>query len=308
MRHIILSIALITSLLFGTASAQEVLRTPIQKANPGYVHRLHIPSSELRSDWVIDVWTPEGYDADSTKRYPVIYMHDGQNLYDPETTWNHQAWEMDSVTSALIDRGVIQAPIIVGIHSRSETRIGDLMPQKAAQDANYSKADLEGFAGSVEIRGDAYLRYIVELVKPTIDYNYRTLRDAANTTVMGSSMGGLMSIYALCEYPDVFGNAICMSTHWVGMPDKPEAFAMAMYEYLHKNLPTDGKHRLYFDHGTETIDSYYGPWEELMLALIRSYGYKPGQTLMNYIDYGAAHNEEAWAARVAIPLTFILGK
>lgn len=281
---------------------------PIQQASSGSIDRQYVYSPQLGENWTIDVWLPDSYASDPNTRYPVIYMHDGQNLFDAETTWNHQAWEMDSVTGSLIANGLIQPPIIVGIHSHADTRKGDLMPQKAVADARITQAQLDSLMGGIPIRGDAYARFIVETLKPQIDSIYHTLPDAPNTTVMGSSMGGLISIYAMSEYPEVFGNAICMSTHWIGNPDHAATFANAMYHYLDKNLPRDGKHKLYLDHGTETLDSLYGPWEEMMIGLIKTCGYDTPETLQTYIDQGGAHTETSWAARVDRPLRFILGK
>ncbi len=284
---------------------------PEQTAEWGKITRLIVPSDEMQEDIVVDVLLPEGYDLDKTKRYPVIYMHDGQNLYDAKTTWNHQAWEMDLVTGALVEAKEIETPIIVGVHSSSETRVADLMPIKAVQGIG-----LEGTLDAVKLhgrkpRGDAYAAFLAKTLKPTIDKKFRTLPEMENTTVMGSSMGGLMSIYALCEYPDVFGNAICMSTHWTGAPEVQNEFAEGMYRYIDGTLPTAGKrgektHRLYFDHGTATIDAAYGPYETKILEMIRRKGYGPG-TLKNMVAKGAPHEERAWSARVSIPLRFLLG-
>lgn len=301
-----LTIALTLSAANDTAPTTP--RPAIQHPDAGSIDRLYIPSPQLGEEWTVDVWIPEGYASDATHKYPVIYMHDGQNLFDANTTWNHQAWEMDSVTSSLIASGAIEAPIIVSIHSHADTRKGDLMPQKAAESSSFSPQQRDSLLGGIPIRGDAYARFIVETLKPDIDSLYRTLPDRNNTTVMGSSMGGLMSIYAMSEYPDVFGNAICMSTHWIGNPDNAEPFACAMYRYLDRNLPRDGQHKLYLDHGTETLDSLYGPWEEMMITLVKTCGYNTPETLQTYIAPGAAHTETSWAARVDRPLRFIFGK
>lgn len=310
MKHVILS-AIIASMSALTAYAADAAPSPtplIQHPDHGTIDRHYVYSPELQQQWTIDVWLPEGYATEEGVRHPVIYMHDGQNLFDPATTWNHQAWEMDSVTSSLISRGLIEAPVIVGIHSIADTRVADLVPQKALEESGASPEYIASFMRGAPVRGDAYVRFIAETLKPHIDSLYRTLPDTPNTTVMGSSMGGLMSIYAMSEYPDTFGNAICMSTHWVGNPENPEVFAKAMYNYLDKKLPGDGKHKLYLDHGTATVDSLYGPWEEMMIGLVKTHGYHTPETLQTYIAEGAAHTETAWAARVDRPLLFILGK
>ena len=278
---------------------------PVQTAEYGRIDRTYIYSPQMGDTITVDTWVPDGYDK-STERYPVIYMHDGQNLFDANTTWNHQAWEMDRAMGRLIAADSISPAIIVGIHSFQDTRVADLMPRKAVSgtplEATLDMVKLKGR----RVRGDEYASFIVETLKPAIDSTYRTLPDAPNTTVMGSSMGGLMSIYALCEYPRVFGNALCLSTHWVGSPDVADQFSDAMYRYIDAKVPAEG-HRLYFDHGDATIDAYYGPHEERILALLRHKGYGHDRLKSLYAP-GAAHCEDAWAARVHIPLIFLLGK
>lgn len=297
----------------GSAVMASEVQPPVQNPDCGRIERMNVVSPQMGETIIIDTWLPEEYDEMKDQRFPVIYMHDGQNLYDSNTTWNHQSWEMDSVMCSLISENLIEPAIIVGVHSSPQKRVADLMPQKAvsgtALEETLEQVKLKGR----EPRGDAYAAFLVETLKPEIDKKYRTLTDMKNTSVMGSSMGGLMSIYALCEYPEVFGNALCLSTHWIGSPAVAKQFADAMYEYIDKNLPQGEAvdspkcHRLYFDHGTETIDAYYAPAETRILKLIKSKGYGPG-TLLNMVDPGAPHEENAWAARVAIPLRYLLGK
>lgn len=283
--------------------------TPVQNADCGKIERMRIYSPQLNDTITIDTWLPEDYGLNADERYPVVYMHDGQNLFDDSTTWNHQSWEIDRAMCSLMNSGKINPAIIVGVHSSAETRVADLMPQKAVVgtplESVLEDVKLKGMAP----RGDAYAAFLVETLKPVIDETFSTKPDMRHTTVMGSSMGGLMSIYALCEYPEIFGNAICMSTHWIGSPSVAKEFEDAMYNYIEAKLPTPENHRLYFDHGTKTIDSGYGPAEDRILEMINSKGYSiGGRTLLNLVDYGAAHEERAWAARVNIPLIFILGQ
>lgn len=295
---------------------EDAGKSPLQVASAGHIDRHYIYSPEMGDTITVDVWTPEGYPAADGHRYPVIYMHDGQNLFDASTTWNHQSWEMDSVTSALVASGEIEAPVIVGVHSVAATRIGDLMPEKAK---DYIKgtpdSTLRRFLEETPIRGNAYAAFLVKTLRPAMDSVYRLTANADSTFVMGSSMGGLMSIYTMSEYPDVFGAAGCLSTHWVGTLDGDPAFPDAMYDYLAEKMPRDGRHRIYFDHGTTSIDSLYGPSNERMVALAQSLGYSltpsPGSSrpsLDNFVDEGAGHEERYWAARVARPLRFLLGK
>lgn len=282
----------------------------LQNASSGSIDRLYVYSPELGDTVTVDVWLPDGYGADSDRRYPVIYMHDGQNLFDAATTWNRQSWDMDSVTGTLIAQGNIEAPVIVGIHSVAESRIGDLMPENAI---SYLKDDsdtlMTAFSSlsSRPVRGNAYARFVATTLKQGIDTLYRTMPDRAHTSVMGSSMGGLMTLYAICEYPDVFGSAACLSTHWVGVTDGNPAFAEAMESYTAAKLPDAATHRLYLDRGTATIDSLYGPAQTRIIRLVRSRGYEMGVNLDTLTAQGAPHEERAWNARVSRPLTFLLG-
>ena len=300
----------------GDASAAYGNLPALQEASSGNIDRHYIYSPEMGDTITVDVWTPKGYPADDGHLYPVIYMHDGQNLFDASTTWNCQSWEMDSVTSALIDAGKIEAPVIVGVHSVSKTRKSDLMPENAIK---YIKgtpgATLRQFLEETPVRGNAYAAFLANTLRPAMDARYRLTADVDSTFLMGSSMGGLMSIYAMSEYPSVFGAAACLSTHWVGTTDGDPTFSAAMYDYLAENMPRDGRHRLYLDHGTTSLDSLYGPSNQRVVELMESMGYSLDSgsdgsrpTLDNYIDEGAGHEERFWAARVERPLIFLLGK
>lgn len=294
--------------LIASGGVSAVEKAPLQKASAGKVERHYVYSPELRDTVTVDVWLPQGYNQEGTP-YPVIYMHDGQNLFDATTSWNHQSWEMDSVTGALVDRGEIEAPVIVGVHSVAETRVADLMPEKALGYMQpVDKSVMSDLLRGNEVRGDRYAAFLVKTLKPEMDSIYNLTNEVAQTSLMGSSMGGLMSVYAMCEYPDVFGQAACLSTHWVGTLDGNPAFPEGMREYLRDRLPRDGKHRLYLDHGTVTIDSLYGVWEDQMINLAESAGYREGVTLETYVAEGAGHEERFWMVRVERPLRFLLGR
>ncbi len=170
---------------------------------------------------------------------------------------------------------------------------------------------------------DAYVRFLATELKPFIDAHYKTRPGRDDTFVMGSSMGGLISLYALSSFPEVFGAAGCLSTHWVittnyaafpaqfapaasGDP-RVEQMAAAYRDWLRGHLPAAGKHRLYFDHGTQGLDRLYGPLQQKVDVLLAAKGYRPGIDWMTRVFAGAPHDESAWRERLAIPLTFLLG-
>lgn len=286
----------------------------LQAASAGKIDRHYIYSPQLQERVTVDVWLPGGYDPSREKGYPVVYMHDGQNLFDASTSWNNQSWEMDSVTDRLIGDGEIEPAVIVGVHSVAATRKGDLMPEKALEYiTSLPDSSLKEFLDRKSVRGDAYAAFLVETLKPAMDSLYRLSPDLCHTSLMGSSMGGLMSVYAMSEYPEVFGSAACLSTHWVGTLDCNPAFPSAMLGYLADHLPRDGRHRLYLDHGTTSLDSLYGPWEEKVISLVDSLGYNPGAVCCgrprfeSYVAQGAGHEERYWRDRVEKPLRFLLG-
>ncbi len=212
------------------------------------------------------IWLPTEYLTQTNTRFPVTYMHDGQMLFDSSWTWNHQEWGMDE----LIAKSQYKS-IVVGIFNDGKNRSGDYFPEKPWKSMSKESQDsiirhrggFESIFGDVGLNSDEYLKFLVYELKPYIDKNYRTKKEARNTVIGGASMGGLISWYALCEYPNVFGNAICLSTHWPGSaPLTYEAAPLAFENYLKEKLPRDGQHRLFFARGTGYLDSFYAPFQK----------------------------------------------
>ncbi len=299
-----LALCFIPILIVKMKNEDIVVKPSALLVSSGDLWHVDLFSPEMNETIKVDIWTPKGYTIN--KDYPVVYMHDGQNLFDALSTWNHQAWEIDSVAGMLMNDSVVTPAIIVGVYSTDTTRLGDLMPEKPLQ---YLKNDtIKNFIDKMcrgRYRADEYLAFIVNTLSPVIDRNFSTDTSLVSTSIMGSSMGGLISIYALCEYPQVFGSAACLSTHWTGALGGNDDFPNAMHRYLAEKLPQDTIHRLYMDNGDCPYDSVYTPYFEEMVALADSLGYKD-RRLKSAIYKGHAHNESSWAKRVAIPLTFLL--
>lgn len=264
----------------------------------GSLQRLRIVS-EFIEDRPVDVWLPEGYSAD--KSYAVLYMHDGQMLFDANTTWNKQEWKVDEWATQLMAEGKTQEFIVVGIHNISGIRWFDLFPQKAVDYLNeedYSYQDLNG---------DNYLRFLIKELKPIIDNEYAVKTDREHTFVAGSSMGGLMSMYVLSEYPEIFKGAACISTHWVGAaPEDNNPFPEAIFSYMEASFPTAGEHLVYFDYGNQTLDRYYPQYAPRVDAILKAKGYTEADS-KNLFFEGTNHSENAWNQRLNAPLEFLLG-
>ena len=248
----------------------------------------------------VDVWLPPGYEYESDRRHAVLYMHDGQNLFDDSISYGSLSWGIEQAMTHLLEEGRIRSTIVAGIWN-SGIRWREYMPQKPYESSafNRHRKDFHKTTGGPSI-SDLYLKFLVEELKPFIDGQYNTLPDPANTFVMGSSMGGLISLYAISEYPHIFGGAGCISTHWpIG--------GMALVDKMARSLPDPVSHRLYFDFGTETLDRIYEPFQHRMDDHLRQAGYIEGQNWVTRKFEGAEHSEHSWRERVEIPLSFLLG-
>jgi len=143
-------------------------------------------------------------------------------------------------------------------------------------------------------------------LKPHIDSTFSTKKDQANTFIAGSSMGGLISFYAICEYPDVFGGAACMSSHWPGIMTANDNIPQAFNSYLKSHMPSPKVHKIYYDYGTETLDHLYKPYQELIDKTMKAGGYSSANWVTREFK-GENHSERAWQRRLWIPLEFLLG-
>lgn len=248
----------------------------------------------------VDVWCPPAAAAGSALRYPVIYMHDGQNLFDPASSFIGVDWGVIEAMTGLMQTGGHPGAIVVGIWN-SPQRWRDYMPAKPLHlpEGRGLLAAFSEQAGG-EPLSDSYLRFIVEELKPFIDAIYPTRPDRPSTFVMGSSMGALISLYALAEHPDLFGGAGCLSTHWpIG--------EQILLKYFAISLPKPSSNKLYFDYGTEDLDRDYETYQIQMDGFLQNIGYRSGRDWLTLKFQGAGHSERAWRARLQIPLAFLLG-
>lgn len=281
----------------------------VPKVESGRVERLERFPSRFVDARNVDVWLPAGYDGNAkNKRYKVLYMHDGQMLYDAATTWNKQEWQVDEVLGKLIRDGKVPDTIVVGVWNNDKLRHPEYFPQKALDfmPAEARRNITEKALGG-KPRADDYLRFLVQELKPAIDRKYATLAGRDDTAIMGSSMGGLISMYAISEYPDVFGAAGCLSTHWIGVFDQNAVMPLGFMQYMQSRLPDPKTHRIYMDHGDQGIDKHYGVHQAIADIVVRERGYDDKNFLSKAYP-GTDHSEKAWAARLATPLQFLLTK
>jgi predicted alpha/beta superfamily hydrolase len=228
-------------------------------------------------------------------------MHDGQNLFDPQTSFLGVDWGIDEAMRRLTAAQRARAAIIVGIWNTPQ-RSQEYMPQRPFEMSSRARRG-QWQLGRAAVRkpiSDRYLKFLLTEVKPFIDEHYRTLADRENTFMMGSSMGGLISLYAVCEYPQVVAGAGCLSPHW-------PARGGIVVDYLEKGLPEAGMHKLYFDYGTRTVDALYEPYQKEVDKVMRAKGYTQGEDWLTLKFEGAEHSERAWRERVHLSLEFLLG-
>lgn len=299
----------------------EIITSDVPSSEYGTITRMSVKSGSLEGNVIIDVWTPSEYNISYDKRYPVIYAHDGQNLFDGAFSFAGVPWALDRACSQLASDDDFSMPIIVGINNRGSEglRPSDYFPENALQ---YIPPQLKDKTAIFQTCNDIFFgneeaAFVATELKPLIDSLYNTASGMSATFAMGSSMGALASMYLLCEYHGIFGGAACMSTHWIGSLDLNPDFSMnddeicanAILEYLSNNIPTDGIHRLYLDQGTEGWDAGYWKYEVMTREIVRDRGYTEDTGRLYTCDAeGAGHNEWFWQQRVKIPLKFLLSK
>ncbi|NPU89287.1 MAG: esterase [Fervidobacterium sp.] len=241
-------------------------------------------SPELGNKRDIIIYLPPDYET-SNERYPVLYMHDGQNIFDASTSFSGVEWGADETAEDLIKKGLIRPIIIVGIYNTGAERMNEYSPWV---DSNYGGG-----------KGDSYAKFIVNTLKPYIDENFRTLSDRENTAIMGSSMGGLISLYIGFEYNDVFSKVGAMSPSvWFAN--------RRLIDYI-KSAEAKAFTMIYVDMGTaegSNPEAHLNDARELYKVLIT----KENLDVMYVEDRGAPHSESAWARRLPEALLYFFGK
>ncbi len=270
---------------------------------------------DFRSDFVADrnvhIWLPEQYHsmASQGQEFAVVYMHDGQMLFDEATTWNKKEWGVDEISQKLITNKDVRPFIVVGIDNGGDAlRYPEYMPQTPYTSLTEEQQQHITDAMSLQapIQSDAYLKFIVNELKPYIDQNFSTSQLKEDTFIAGASMGGLISWYAVAKYPDIFGGCLCMSTHFIGGPDvNDDTIFKAFKDYMANNLPVNGSHFLYFDYGDQTLDQYYPPFHQKLSDFFQYKQADPKTVIIHFFP-GDAHDEIAWQKRLPQALKLAL--
>ncbi|MDB5960577.1 MAG: esterase [Massilia sp.] len=234
-----------------------------------------VASPQLKNSRALRIYYPPGYKDHPTRRYPVIYMHDGQNLFDPKTAAFGVAWDIGATIDRLIAAGRMEEVIVVGIDNTAD-RIAEYTPCCDPEHGGGKLAQYEAF--------------IVDTIKPLIDRKLRTRPQREYTAIMGSSLGGVASVAIAQHRPDLFSMAAGVSSSfWWN--------ERAMIKQLPARLPV----RFYIDAGT--IDDGLADTEAMRDAMLAK-GYVDGIDLLFYAAPGGRHNEASWAARVDKALTW----
>jgi predicted alpha/beta superfamily hydrolase len=286
----------------GTQSETKILPAFSPVKNPDLIGTLHhFPSvpSQFIEPRNVEVWLPPNYDQGDVNGYAVLYMHDGQNLFESQNSYIGVDWGLDNTMATLCQKRRIQPTIVVGVWNTPQ-RLREYLPQRPFCDhqSQYLRSRVIKRYGGGPI-SDNYLRFLVYELKPFVDSRYRTRPTREFTLLMGSSMGGLISLYAICEYPHVFGGAGCLSTHW---PIALQPFS----KYLNSRLPEPGRHKIYLDYGNEIDNAGYRYKQKRVEHILEGKGYKFGLDWFGSWYVGDPHSETAWRDRVHVPLRFLL--
>lgn len=232
----------------------------------------------------IKIYLPRGYDSHSSKRYPVLYMHDGQNVFSPGGAFG--SWDLDLTVSAEIQMGRVRECIIVAIDNNTDRLSEYLSPT-------------DNFNG--DGRCDDYADFVINNVRPTLDVNYRTLNDSNNTLMMGSSFGGIATIYMGWEHSDVFGKLGVLSPSWWAIPN--------LRNQMRNVAARSERVYLYWGTAESSVSADAATWWPPFLDgydIYMGQGYHVGGDFVTAVGCGLAHNEAAWASQMETTLRFLL--
>lgn len=219
----------------------------------------------------VRVYLPPGYDGNPLRTYPVLYMQDGQNLFFPEEAFGGNEWQVDETMDRLDRMNAVRKVIVVGVRPQDRMR-------------DYTRPGYE-----------AYGRFLAGQIKPWVDGHFRTRPGATDTVVMGSSLGGVVSLYLAWQFPQVFGGAACLSSTFGYQDDLFERIAREPKPQV----------RVYLDSGwpRDNFDA-----TNAMRDLLVTRGFRLGDDLLQWSFPQGKHNEGSWAERIHVPFQFFFGR
>ncbi|MFQ6677493.1 MAG: alpha/beta hydrolase-fold protein [Fidelibacterota bacterium] len=244
-----------------------------QVAGDLIVHK-NIYSPQLDNYRTILVWLPPSYEINEDKKYPVLYLHDGQNVFISGLSLSGQEWSLDETVTELIDQKKMEEIIMVAVYN-GENRTEEYSPKH---------------------RGNAYADFLIKTIKPWIDKEYRTKPDRKNTAVLGSSMGGIISFHLGWEYSHIFSMAGCLSPAF--LVDRNEIVKRV------KKSSENPEFKFTIQNGTEELEAEFQPSINKMIKYLKKKGYKENSDYLYRIYDGAYHSEGAWAQQVRDALLF----
>jgi enterochelin esterase-like enzyme len=270
-----------------------------------------IPAAGL-PDQRLTIWLPPGYDA-SDVRFPVLYMHDGHNLFDVRKSNFNKIWAADTAMLAAVASGKVEPHIIIGIWAPGPDRYRQYLPRSAYDAATPELRVQMDTAAAGEVVSDRYLAWIAGPLKSWVDTSFRTRPGRDDTAIVGSSMGGLMSCYAFLEAPQVFGRAGCVSSHWPAVDPRnvagDDSGVRQLWDaWFAQRLGQPDGRRVWMDHGTATLDQFYAPYQQVVDARFAAAGWQKGRDWESKVYQGAEHEENAWAARLPEIFGWLLAK
>ncbi len=286
------------------------LAAPLAAEDTGYTIEYEHVSAAGLPEQRLSIWLPPGYDA-TDRRYPVLYMHDGHNLFDVEKSNFKKIWAADKAMLAAVQSGKVEPHIIIGIWAPGADRHRQYLPRSLYDMTSGNlRAQMDGMTAGGVISHN-YLEWIAGPLKSWVDASFRTRPGRDDTAIVGSSMGGLMSCYAFLERPEVFGRAGCVSSHWPAVDPRTidEAELKALWDaWFAARLGKPDGRRVWMDHGTATLDAFYAPYQQVVDARFAAAGWQKGRDWESKVYEGAEHEENAWAARLPEIFGWLLAK
>ncbi len=294
------ALAVAGAALAACASREETLRNrlALPAAGGSLIEWQDVRSIHLERARNVTIWLPPGYGDDSSLRYPVIYAHDGQNLFVPERSFTKVDWGIDEAIVRGMSEGSIEPAIVIGVWNTADRR------------REYSPWDL----------GPRYAQFLCDELMPQVNRAFRTRVGPASTATVGASMGGVISFWLCWKHPERFGLGGCLSTHFPysaadsarARGDADAVAAATSTPLIDAEIAAGAtfnpvpRPRIWMDHGTLNLDSGYGPVQERVDEWLERSGMRRGTDFESRVYDGADHNEAAWRARVGDALRFLL--